>query len=105
MWKTKQLLARGRPPECALAVGDEAVHRNAHRVDQHDFKLVAPERRTIIAMRFAIELDIGLSFLLQAALPLVTSRGITRCLSVRCDGQNFLQVMGFLVERGADADG
>src|SRR5829696_3674298 len=36
---------------------------------------------------------------------LPTSRGITRCLSVRCDGQHSLQVMGFLVERGADADG
>src|SRR5215208_5579997 len=35
--ETKQLLARGRPPERALAVGDEAVHRDAHRVDQHGF--------------------------------------------------------------------
>jgi hypothetical protein len=33
----KQLVARDRPPECALAVGDEAVHRDAHRVDQHAF--------------------------------------------------------------------
>jgi hypothetical protein len=30
-----------------LAVGDEAVHRDAHRVHQHGFKLVAPERRTM----------------------------------------------------------
>jgi hypothetical protein len=38
-------------------------------------KLIAPERRTMIAMKFTIELDIGLSFLLQAALPqLVTDR-------------------------------
>ena len=28
---------RGRPPERALAVGDEAVYRDAHRVDQHGF--------------------------------------------------------------------
>ena len=28
--ETKQLLARGRPPEGALAVGDKAVHRDAH---------------------------------------------------------------------------
>src|SRR4051812_32369921 len=33
--ETKQLVARGPPPERALAVGDEAVHRDAHRVDQH----------------------------------------------------------------------
>src|SRR3712207_7792395 len=33
--KTKQLLARRAPRERALAVGDEAVHRDAHRVDQH----------------------------------------------------------------------
>src|SRR5918996_2073775 len=73
--ETKLLLARGRPPEPALTVGDKAVHRNAHRVDQHGFKLIAPERRTMIAMKFTIELDIGLSFLLQAALPqLVTDR-------------------------------
>jgi hypothetical protein len=36
--KAKQLVARGRPPERALAVGDEAVHRDAHRVDQHGFR-------------------------------------------------------------------
>src|SRR5664280_387678 len=69
MWKLKLLLVRGRPPERALAVGDKAVHRDAHRVDQHGFKLTAPERRTMIAMKFTIELDIGLSFLMQAALP------------------------------------
>src|SRR5439155_7187653 len=38
----KLLLARHRPREAALAVGDEAVDRDAHRVDQHRFKLVAP---------------------------------------------------------------
>jgi hypothetical protein len=63
------LLTRVRPTERALAVGDEAVHRDAHRVDQHGFRLIAPERRTMIAMKLTIELDIGLSFLLQAALP------------------------------------
>jgi hypothetical protein len=52
-----------------VTVGDKAVHRNAHRVDQHGVKLIAPERRTVIAMQFTSELDIGLSFLLQAALP------------------------------------
>jgi hypothetical protein len=58
--ETKQLLARGRPRERALTVGDKAVHRDAHRVDQHGFKLVAPQRRTIVAMmKFPIELDIG----------------------------------------------
>src|SRR5437870_9170434 len=73
--ETKLLLVRDRPPERARAVVDKAVHRDAHRVDQHGFKLIAPERRTMIAMKFTIELDIGLSFLLQAALPqLVTDR-------------------------------
>src|SRR2546426_6527066 len=73
--ETKLLLVRDRPPERARAVGDKAVHRDAHRVDQHGFKLIAPERRTMIAMKFTIELDIGLSFLPQAALPqLVTDR-------------------------------
>jgi hypothetical protein len=65
--ETKLILVGGRPPERALAVGDEAVHRDAHRVDQHGFKLVAPERRTIMAMEFTIELDIGLSIVLQSA--------------------------------------
>ena len=65
--ETKLLLVREREPERALAVGDKAVHRDAHRVDQHGFKLIAPERRTMIAMKSTIELDIGLSFLLQAA--------------------------------------
>ena len=37
--ETKLLLARDRPRERALTVGDEAVHRDAHRVDQHGFKL------------------------------------------------------------------
>lgn len=38
--------------ELAIAVGDEAVHRNAHRVEQHGFELVAPEPGTKVAMRF-----------------------------------------------------
>jgi hypothetical protein len=39
-------------------------------------KFIAPERRTMIAIRFSTKLDIGLSFLLQAALPqLVTIAG------------------------------
>jgi hypothetical protein len=63
--ETKLLLARGRPPERALAVGDEAVHRDAHRVDQHGFTLVAAERRTMIVMTSTIELDIALSYLPQ----------------------------------------
>jgi hypothetical protein len=67
--ETKLLVVRGRPPERALAAGDKAVHRDTHRVDQHGFTLIGPERRTMIAMTFTIELDIGLSFLLQAALP------------------------------------
>jgi hypothetical protein len=37
-------------------------------------QLVAPERWTMTVMTFTIELEIGLSFLLQAALPLVTDR-------------------------------
>jgi hypothetical protein len=36
--ETKLLLVGGRPPERALAVGDEAVHGDAHRVDQHGFR-------------------------------------------------------------------
>jgi len=37
--------------------------------------LVAPEQRTMIVMKFTIELDTGLSFLLRAALSqLVTDR-------------------------------
>src|SRR5215204_5970072 len=64
--ETKQVLVGNRPGERALTVGDEAVHRDAHRVDQHGFKLIAPERRMMIAMKFTIELDIGLSYLLQA---------------------------------------
>src|SRR5919108_4583132 len=39
---TKQLLARGRPLERALAVRDKAVHRNAHRVDQHGYRALLP---------------------------------------------------------------
>jgi hypothetical protein len=58
--ETKLLLTRDRPPERALPVGDKAVYRDAHRVDQHGFKLIAPERRTMIVMTFTIELDIGL---------------------------------------------
>ena len=71
--ETKLLLARGRPPGRAVAVGDKAVHRDAHRVDQHGFKLIAAERRTLIAMTF-IELDIRFTFLLQAALPTASDR-------------------------------
>jgi hypothetical protein len=67
--ETKQLLDRGRPLERALTVGDEAVHRDAHRIDQHGFKLVAPQRRTMTVATFTIELDIGLTYLLQS-LPL-----------------------------------
>src|SRR3954454_21068820 len=63
--ETKLLVAGGRPPERALTVGDKAVHRHAHRVDQHGFRLVAAERRTMIVMTFTIEL----SYLLQSALP------------------------------------
>ena len=42
--ETEQLLARSRPPERAVAVGDEAVHRGAHRVDQHGFR---PSSRSV----------------------------------------------------------
>src|SRR5207237_4806275 len=34
--EAKKLLAGGSPRERTLAVADEAVHRDAHRVDQHD---------------------------------------------------------------------
>jgi Tn3 transposase DDE domain-containing protein len=37
----KLLLAGGRPPKPARTVSDEAVHRDAHRVDQHGFELIA----------------------------------------------------------------
>ena len=33
--EAEQLVARDAPSELAVAVGDEAVHRDAHRVDQH----------------------------------------------------------------------
>jgi len=59
--EAKLLLPGDAPAERALAVGDEAVHRDAHRVDQHRFELIAPERRTMLAMKFTIELDIVLS--------------------------------------------
>src|SRR5215217_553117 len=72
--ETKLLLARARPPEPALPVGDKAGHRDTHRVDQHGFKLIAPERRTITVMTFTIELDTGLSYLPQSALPLASDR-------------------------------
>src|ERR671914_2238275 len=35
--EAKLLVARDAPSERAVAVGDEAVHRDAHRVDQHGF--------------------------------------------------------------------
>ena len=57
--EAKQLLVRDSPPEPALAVGDEAVHRSAHRVDQQGFELGAPERWTIVVVKFIIELEIG----------------------------------------------
>ena len=59
MWKRNCSSLGRRPPERALAVGDEAVHRDAHRVDQHGFKLVAPERRTMIVMKFTMSVTSG----------------------------------------------
>jgi hypothetical protein len=76
--EAKQLLVRVTPPEPALAVGDEAVHRNAHGVDQQGFELVAPKRRTMVVMKFTIELEIRLFFPLVSALPkLKTDRNTT----------------------------
>lgn len=66
MWKRNSSWLGAREGAFEWGVVDKAVHRDAHRVDQHGFKLIAPERRTMIAMKFTIELDIGLSFLLQA---------------------------------------
>src|SRR5437588_7064589 len=43
--EAKQLVIRDRPPEAALAVGDEAVHRNAHRVDQQGSRPYPPGDR------------------------------------------------------------
>jgi hypothetical protein len=41
-------------------------------------KLAAPQRQTMIVMTFTVELDIGLTYLLQSALPLlVTDRETT----------------------------
>jgi hypothetical protein len=57
----KLLLGGGRPPKPPRTVSDEAVHRDAHRVDQHGFELIAPEGRTMIAMKLTIELEIVLS--------------------------------------------
>jgi hypothetical protein len=55
--ETKLLLARARPLERALPVGDKAVYRDAHRINQHDFGPIAPERPTMIVRTFTIELD------------------------------------------------
>src|SRR6476661_9520086 len=50
--ETKLLRARDRPPEPTTpAAGDETVHRDAHRVDQHGCKPIAPERRTMIPIK------------------------------------------------------
>jgi hypothetical protein len=72
--ETKLLLARADHPNAPLPVGDKAIHRDAHRIDQHGFKLIAPKRRTMIVTTFTIELDTGLSHLLHSALPLVSDR-------------------------------
>lgn len=63
--------ARPAPPiETSLS-----VRCGGETVDQHGFRLIAPKRRTMTAMKFTVELGIGLSFLVQAALPpLVTNR-------------------------------
>src|ERR687893_993782 len=63
--KAEQLVARRRPPERAVAVGDEAIHRNAHRVDQHGFRASGRSDRRWSVMRSTLRLDIGLSFLLR----------------------------------------
>src|SRR5215204_6292899 len=44
--ETEQLLARGSPRERSLAVGDEAVHRDAHRVDQQRAQRYASSSRS-----------------------------------------------------------
>jgi hypothetical protein len=36
--EAEQLVAGCRPGELAVTVGDEAVHRDAHRIDQHGFR-------------------------------------------------------------------
>src|ERR1700712_2291010 len=61
--KTKLLLVRNRPRKAARAVVDEAVHRDAYRVDQHGFDPFATERQMV----FVVDLDIG-SVRLRAAL-------------------------------------
>src|SRR5829696_114931 len=63
--KAEQLVARRRPPERAVAVGDKAVHRDAHRVDQHGFRLSGRSDRRWSVMRSTLRLDIGLCFLLR----------------------------------------
>src|ERR687898_3430810 len=52
--ETEQLLARDRPPKRALAVGDKAVHRDAHRVDQHRSELIAAARHRMIAVKLRV---------------------------------------------------
>src|ERR1700748_1077489 len=52
--EAKLLLAGDRPPERALTVGDKAAHRDTHRVDQHGFSPMAPQRWRMIAMKFTI---------------------------------------------------
>ena len=65
--KSKLLLVGDAPPECALAVGDKAVHRDAHRIDQHGFRLSSQSGRRSSVMRSIRTLRIGLSFVSQWA--------------------------------------
>jgi hypothetical protein len=52
--ETEQLLARDRPPKRTLAVGDKAVHRDAHRVDQHRSERIAAARHRMIAVKLSV---------------------------------------------------
>src|SRR5205085_10264271 len=72
--EAKLLLAGDRPTERALAVGDKAVHRNTHRVDQHGFKLVAPPRKYPARGGYAARSSAG-------ATAESRRRGLPRCVT------------------------
>ena len=74
MWKRNCSSLGAVHPNAPSRLAIKTVHRDAHRVDQHGFKLIAPKRPTMIVMKFTIELDTGLSYLLQSALPLASDR-------------------------------
>ena len=48
--EAEQLVAGDAPSERAVAVGDEAVHRDAHRVDQHGLHFFVHDRSSLFRL-------------------------------------------------------